>query len=309
METRRLNGLELRWGLAEHAALAGAESLWKDVAASGRLSGHPVFRSYVEGLSFEPPGTTPWARSLAVAVLATKPRVLRFELEDGVVTVPFPSCYGGSPVSREDVRRFLAETLGGSSRCEAAESVPLKLAAAWIGLARYGRNGLCHAPGLGSSIRLLAFWTDLPAEEPGVRPEGPAFLDRCASCSACVRACPTCAIPTDYGCVDATRCLSLYNEIEGDLPGWIPARAHNAAIGCLACQRCCPESGRVLADEAGTAAFSAAELGLLQEGRDEPSTNAAVARATGRPEIDQVDAFRPVLARNLRAFLAARRMA
>ncbi len=321
MEIRHVNGLELRRAFLGADELGAADAYWKEVLASGRPSANPVFRSYIEGFSLALMEQAPWARSLLVVALGSRGRILRFEREGGAVAVPFPPNYGGSPVSREDVRAHLAEELGQGCRLEAADTVPLKLAAVWAGLARYGRNGICYAPGMGTSFRLMAFWTDAPAESlrgglsddsAAARPNGPVsreslFLERCAGCSACVRACPTGAIPDDYGCVDAARCVSLYNEVEGGFPDWLPRSAHNSAIGCMTCQRCCPEAG---ADEfSAVVHFSAAELDALLAGARGPEADAAIARAVGSDKEDVVDSYRPVLSRNLRAFLDARAMA
>jgi epoxyqueuosine reductase len=34
--------------------------------------------------------------------------------------------------------------------------------------------------------------------------------------------------------------VTLYNEIEGDFPDFIPQDAHNALMGCMKCQWRCP---------------------------------------------------------------------
>ena len=39
--------------------------------------------------------------------------------------------------------------------------------------------------------------------------------------------------------IDAGQCLSLYNEVAGTFPAWIPKDAHNALMGCMRCQEKC----------------------------------------------------------------------
>lgn len=65
--------------------------------------------------------------------------------------------------------------------------------------------------------------------------------DYCGSCTACVDACPTEAIVSDY-VVDARKCLSYWTiEFRGsDLPQNIAKRSENWIYGCDICQDVCP---------------------------------------------------------------------
>ncbi|MDH5451230.1 MAG: hypothetical protein OEY24_05350 [Candidatus Bathyarchaeota archaeon] len=46
--------------------------------------------------------------------------------------------------------------------------------------------------------------------------------------------------------IDAGKCLTLYNEIEGEFPKWIDPNAHNALMGCMKCQLHCPANREVI---------------------------------------------------------------
>ena len=66
------------------------------------------------------------------------------------------------------------------------------------------------------------------------------MLRLCKGCSICTRECPTGAIHKSSFVINPEKCITLYNELSAPLPDWIPAKAHNALIGCLKCQKTCP---------------------------------------------------------------------
>jgi len=102
------------------------------------------------------------------------------------------------------------------------------------GLGWVGKNSCFIAPGLGSWVVLAVVLTDreLAADPP--HPE------RCGSCTACLSACPTGAIPAP-GLVDARRCISYWTiERRGEIPPEVAARLSGWVFGCDDCQTACP---------------------------------------------------------------------
>jgi epoxyqueuosine reductase len=102
------------------------------------------------------------------------------------------------------------------------------------GLGWVGKNGCLITHEFGSWVVLAAVLLDRELE-----PDAP-HLERCGSCTACLAACPTGAIP-EPGLVDARRCLSFWTiERRGEVPPDMAARLGRWAFGCDDCQTCCP---------------------------------------------------------------------
>jgi len=124
--------------------------------------------------------------------------------------------------------------------------IPSKTLAVRSGLAEYGRNNITYVPGMGSFHRLSAFYSDFPYKEESWQEL--RLMDLCKECSACVRKCPTGAIPTDRILLHAERCLTFHNEHPGEIPfpKWIDRSWHNCLVGCLHCQKVCPANKNVI---------------------------------------------------------------
>jgi len=136
----------------------------------------------------------------------------------------------------EDLRARLVEALGPMESRVYVDTGPVveRAYAAAAGLGAWGKNACLLHPEHGSWFFLGEIVTDLalPADEP--RP------DLCGSCTACLDACPTGALPEPY-VVDATRCISyLTIELKGALPEEQRAGVGRHVFGCDICQDVCP---------------------------------------------------------------------
>lgn len=103
------------------------------------------------------------------------------------------------------------------------------------GLGWRGRSSQIISQSLGALTTLAVLLTDLEPPESELE-----HLDRCGTCTACVKDCPTNAITPDRF-VDARRCLSYYTiEHRGSIPLEFRASLGNHLFGCDDCLDVCP---------------------------------------------------------------------
>ena len=102
------------------------------------------------------------------------------------------------------------------------------------GLGWIGKNSLLLNKQNGSFFFLAEMILDVDLE-----PDGPV-KDYCGTCSACMDACPTDAIPEPY-VVDGSKCISYFTiELKEELPSEVKGKFNNWVFGCDICQDVCP---------------------------------------------------------------------
>jgi epoxyqueuosine reductase len=220
-----------------------------------------LYREQLGFFSFDPPIDLPGACSIIiVAVPAPQMRII-FHWQDKRVPVIVPPTYVSYTPRTKRVQEVLAAWLQHEGRRLAKPQLPLKTLAVRSGLADYGRNNICYVPGMGSFLQFVGAFSDLSGDGDPWRE--PKALDRCESCIACMRHCPTGAITNDRFLLRAELCLTYHNEAAGDFPGWIDPSWHHCLIGCLRCQTICPENKAVLDWFEDRAEFSDQETTLF----------------------------------------------
>jgi epoxyqueuosine reductase len=103
------------------------------------------------------------------------------------------------------------------------------------GLGWIGKNTCLINQGMGSWFFLGEILTSLEID-----PDSPP-PDRCGTCTRCIDACPTQAIPPEGYQVDARRCIPYFTiELHGSVPEEMRAGIGNHLFGCDICQDVCP---------------------------------------------------------------------
>ena len=102
------------------------------------------------------------------------------------------------------------------------------------GIGWMGKNSLLLNRDMGSFFFLAEIIIDLELEY-----DGPV-KDYCGTCTACIDACPTDAIPQPY-VVDGSKCISYFTiELKDEIPDHAKGKFDNWIFGCDICQDVCP---------------------------------------------------------------------
>jgi epoxyqueuosine reductase len=217
--------------------------------------------------SFEPPNELPAPASLIVVAVPRPQTRVSFTWHGKTVVPVLPPTYLRYREVARETTEWLASSLAPAGYRLVTAKLPQKLLAVCSGLAEYGRNNITYVPGMGSFHQPVAWFSDLPPPEPDTW-RAPKMMERCETCRACQLKCPTGAIGEDRFLLHAERCLVYHNERSGEhpFPSWIDPAAHNSVMGCMICQRYCPEDKPFLDWFEGDEEFSGEETALLLHG-------------------------------------------
>ncbi len=130
----------------------------------------------------------------------------------------------------------IQEEIGEVSGRAFVDSAPImeRVWAKRSGLGWIGKNSLLLNRGMGSFFFLAELILDLDLEY------DEAARDFCGSCTACMDACPTDAIPAPY-VVDGSKCISYFTiELKEEIPAEVKGKFNDWIFGCDICQDVCP---------------------------------------------------------------------
>lgn len=230
---------------------------WLEAGAHGSMD----WMEARKGERARPQGLWPQARSLIMLGMSYAPAEdpMRLGAEPGIGRI---SVYaqGGDyhdvvKKALKHLARWLVDRAGGELKVfvDTAPVMEKPLSAA-AGIGWQGKHSNLVSRDHGSWLFLGAIMTslDLPSDE--------AHGDRCGSCDACQKACPTDAFPRPY-MVDARRCISyLTIEHKGPIPAEFRAALGNRIYGCDDCLAVCPWNKFAETAAANRAFIARAEL-------------------------------------------------
>lgn len=225
------------------------------------------YAEYKDYFEFQPKAKFGKIQSLFIISVPQPQYKVIFHWNKKEVPLIIPPTYLHGQAVTDTINEFLTEILKPLGYHAEYAIVPQKTLAVRVGLARYGRNNITYVSGMGSFHRLSTFYSDFPYEEDNWQEL--QMMDLCKECSACIRNCPTGAIPTDRFLLRVEKCLTLHNEHPEDIPfpDWIDPSWHNCLVGCMRCQKICPANKDVKKWIEPGPSFNEEETKLLVSGK------------------------------------------
>ncbi|MFW9866443.1 MAG: 4Fe-4S double cluster binding domain-containing protein [Candidatus Thorarchaeota archaeon] len=206
----------------------------------------PLYEEYKTYFEFEPKVEFDQINSLFIIAIPVPQFKAIFHWNNEELSLIIPPTYLYTLDIINQTKDFLTNILSSEGYNLEYAQLPQKTLAVRCGLAEYGRNNITYVSGMGSFYRLATYYSDFPTEQDNW--QDLRMMDLCKECSACVRKCPTGAIPkSDRFLLYAGRCLTYHNEQPGEIPfpEWIDPSWHNCLVGCMHCQRICPANKKV----------------------------------------------------------------
>jgi len=259
-----------------------------------------LYQEVLSFFSFRPPEDLPLAASLIVIAVPRPQTRVSFTWKGKTLALTLPPTYVRYWETDKQNVTLISEWLSSKGFHTASAKLPKKLLAVRSGLSEYGRNNTTYVPGMGSFYQLIVFFSDLPCEEDDW--QEPCMMDRCKDCRIWQAKCPTDAIMSDRFLLRAERCLVFHNERLPDypFPDWIDLDCHNCLIGCMLCQKFCPENKDFLEWFEGNETFTHEETSLFLDGVSAdrlPDATQVKLKRLGMPDLPGI------LPRNLEIFI------
>jgi epoxyqueuosine reductase len=269
----------------------------------GKLSNHKTYRGYIENKKFKTPEKLPDAKSLIIMAIPTKPMHVKFHLNGKTHEVTLPPQYYDDGITDETIQEIIQQHIikRPGFKLERTRGIHLKLTAVRSGLGKYGRNNLCYVEGMGSLLKLVAYFTDAELSDNWNSIE---MMPICKNCTICTENCPNGCITQENFVINAGKCLSLYNEIEGKFPKWIKPTAHNTLIGCMKCQAPCPANTKAITQTGRLEDVTEEETRKILDGTPDPKLLETLNKKLKNFDATQSTEAFAIFTRNLKALLS-----
>jgi len=271
--------------------------------SQGKISNHPVFRSYIDEKQHQLPESFPEAKSVIVMAVFTPMMTVDFHYQGKIHAIQVSHYYEDGITEDQLKSTILNKIIGDNQyRVENAKMhVLLKRLAVRTGLGKYGRNNICYVDGMGSFLKLFAFFTDFSFDEDNWKDA--EMMESCKNCRVCRTQCPTGAISEDNFVIDVEKCIPLYNEVPGEFPDWIDSSSHNALMGCLRCQLPCPANSEVVKKGQKLDPISEEETRKILDGSSDDELYLSLSEKLRMFIPEHAYYYFPVITRNLRVLI------
>jgi len=269
--------LEYKFRTVSAGHLDELKTMYETLRRGGRLSQNKTYLGYLHDFQFAPPPELPNARSVVIAATPWKLHSVSLRLDGRIYVILIPGGYFyyiNDPFIAALKQRIAHDVIGDPGAKLVLGNPPLKATAVRSGLAEYGRNNVAYVEEYGSFHVLWAFFTERELPDQWNRPF--RMMRFCKGCSICLHACTTRAITESNFMLNATRCVTLYNEMKDPIPDFIDSKVHNALIGCLKCQATCPANLELARNLEPSADLTEEETRLLVSGQHNPKIEAAI---------------------------------
>jgi len=289
-----------RWSAARGYALAIADAgivetvrkKLEERKSSGMID-PAFFEENLTGFRYPEKALPTGSERVMVVAVPSPISILPVTIGGRKIDLRIPPTYIRYNATFRDVLDDLSKHALGPGESAETFKAPLKSLAVHMGLAVYGRNNITYVAGFGSGHQLCGYFirTGDRRVEGRPRAEGrESALERCSSCQACIKACPTGAIRADRFLISAERCFTVFSESHRPIPeGTKPPKRAICLIGCMECQLVCPENKGLLKTVPSGIEFTAEETeAVIEAGRKlakESPDAAPAAEAEGDPAL------------------------
>ena len=268
----------------------------------GKLSNNKTYRGYLQNKKFKTPEELPDAKSLIIMAIPNSPMHVKFHLNGKTHETTLPPQYYDDGITDEAIQETIQQHIIRKTgfKLEKTRDIHLKLTAVRSGLGKYGRNNLCYVPGMGTLLKLVAYFTDAELPDNWTSIE---MMPICKNCRICMNNCPNGCITEENFVINAGKCLSLDNEIKGIFPRWIKATAHNTLMGCMRCQASCPANKEVITRPGRLEDIAEEETRKILNGTPDPKLLETLQRKLRNFDATQSTESFTTFTRNLKALL------